>query len=79
MSERAAEFLTLLDGELERRRHAALTAAGGDGRQWVMQTLDEMAARMRAAPEWKEPTPAQQRRNAHKVEMWFRRNGYELD
>ncbi len=32
MSGRAAEFLALLDDELERRRQAALTAAGGDAR-----------------------------------------------
>ncbi len=77
MSGRAAEFLALLDDELERRRQAALTVAGGDARQWVLlKTLDEMAARMRAAPEWREPTPAEQRSNARWVESWLRRHGY---
>jgi hypothetical protein len=81
VSSRAAErdrFLALLDQEIERRRYGELIEHDDTPLVWLNRVLDEMAARLRAAPEWKEPTPAQQRCAAHEVEMWFRRHGYGL-
>jgi hypothetical protein len=68
-----ARFLQLLDQEIERRRFGEL---GEHPLVSLNRVLDEMAARLRAAPEWKEPTPAEQRRNARKVETWLRKRGY---
>ena len=75
-SELYADFMRRLDAEIERRHAAAIEAAGGDPVESLLAKLDEMAERMRAAPDWREPTPAQQRKNTHQVEMWFRRHGY---
>ena len=75
-SEAYNAFLRLLEGEIERRRAAAFAAAGGDPLEALLAKFDEMAERLRAAPEWCEPTPAQQRNNTHQVEMWFKRHGY---
>lgn len=79
MNRRAGDrdkFLALLDSEIKRRRFAKLTAVGADQRRSLEQVLDEMAARLRAAPDWKEPPPAQQRRDMHKLETWFLRRGF---
>ena len=68
-----ARLLELLDAEIERRRAAA---AGGVPLEALIAKLDEMARNLQADPNWREPTPAQQRRNTHQVEIWLKRNGY---
>jgi hypothetical protein len=75
-SDERDRFLDLLSGEIDRRRYQQLTEQGGDLMVALNRTLDEMRARLLAAPNYREPTPAQQRHNAHKVEMWFKRHGY---
>jgi hypothetical protein len=72
-------FLQLLDAEIDRRRLQEMVERGGDPRISLERTLDEMAVRLRGAPDWKEPSASERRRSAHKVEMWFRRKGYGCD
>jgi hypothetical protein len=66
-------FLRMLDKEIVRRR---IAAAGGDPIEALLGKFDEMAERLQVAPGWRAPTPAQQRQSAHRMEMWFKRNGY---
>ena len=73
--ERAAlrsAWLADLDAEIERRRATALEAAGGDPREQLLAVLEQMGQRMRAAPDWVEPTPDEQAQSARALDVWFR-------
>jgi hypothetical protein len=69
-------FLDALDAEIERRRQAAIVAAGGDPREALIRMLDAMGERLRAAPDYVKLTAAQQRKTVAQFESWLRRQGY---
>ena len=78
-AERAALRLDWLTGtavEIERRRAARLEASGGDELERFMAQLDEMARRLRAAPDWREPTPEEPAQYGRDLDKWFHDNGY---
>jgi hypothetical protein len=76
MSNDRQRWLDLLQGEIARRRATAFEAAGGDPREELLATLDQMAARLRAAPDWVEPSPDEKAQYARDLDEWFRDNGY---
>jgi hypothetical protein len=69
-----AEWLDAQHRESERHRIAI--SGELDPRERLIAKLDEMAARMRAAPDWREPTPEEQEQAATEIEAWFRQHGY---
>jgi hypothetical protein len=69
-------WLDAMAAEIERRQAAKLEAADGDPRAWLTAKLEEMSQRMRAAPDWVEPTPDEQAQSACAVDVWFREHGY---
>jgi len=71
-----AQWLAEIDAEIERRRAAALEAAGGDPREPLLAVLEQMGQRLRAAPDWVEPTPDEQAQSACALDVWFREHGY---
>ena len=78
-AERAAlrlRWLAEISAEIERRQAAKLEAAGGDELERFMAQLDEMARRLRAAPDWREPTPEEQAQYGRDLDKWFHDNGY---
>jgi hypothetical protein len=62
--------------ERERRREAA---ARDDPRERLIAKLDEMAERLRAAPDWREPTEEEQEANRQHLNAWFREHGYDIE
>jgi hypothetical protein len=70
------EWLAKIEAEIERRKAAKFEAAGGDPRAWLTAKLEEMGQRMRAAPDWVEPTPDEQAQSARALDVWFREHGY---
>ena len=69
----AKEALGLLRGELKQR---VSRGEADDALQQLMTKLDDMAARRRAAPNWREPTAAERRENTKMLNAWFAANGY---
>ena len=77
MSEdRRTRWITLLEAEIARRHAETLEAAGGDPRQQLLAVLEQMGQRLRAAPDWVEPTPDEQAQSARALDVWFREHGY---
>jgi hypothetical protein len=77
--ERAALRSGWLQGvkeEIERRRQVRLEAVGGDPRQQLLLKLDEMGARLRAAPDYRPPTPEENEQAIAEIETFFRERGY---
>jgi hypothetical protein len=77
--ERAALRSAWLQGveqEIERRRQAVVEAAGGDPRQQLLLELAEMGARLRAAPDYRPPTPEENEQAMAEIETLFRERGY---
>jgi hypothetical protein len=70
------EWLAKIEAEIKRRQAAKFEAAGGDPRQQLLDKLAEMGERMRAAPDWVEPTPDEQAQSARALDVWFREHGY---
>jgi hypothetical protein len=73
-AERAAlkqEWLADIEAEIERRRAAKVDESGDDPRQWFMNKLKEMGSRMRAAPDYVEPTAAEKAESAAFLDKWF--------
>jgi hypothetical protein len=68
-------WLRLLRAEQRRR---VGTGQAIDYRQKLIDRLDEMAARMRAAPGWREPTPQEKERSRLQLNQWFEQNGYNI-
>jgi hypothetical protein len=64
-------WLAAAEAEIERREREALTAVAGDSYRSLMLTLDGMAGRMTAAPDYRPPAPHEQRRNVRTVERWL--------
>jgi hypothetical protein len=62
--------------EIERRRAAAFEAEGGDATEKLLTQLDAMAERLRAAPDWIEPSEAQKAQWGQELDAWFRDHGY---
>ena len=48
-------------------------------RERLIATLDEMAERLRAAPDWVEPTAEESKQNFQEVKAWLRGRGYLVD
>jgi hypothetical protein len=71
--ERRFERLSI---ERERRRNAALMVDGRDPREALLAELEEMGRRLRADPNWREPTPEETEESSRKLDMWFRERGY---
>jgi hypothetical protein len=59
--------------ELSRRQQVA---EQNDPREILIAKLDEMAERLRADPNWREPTAEEQEAATVEVMAWFRENGY---
>ena len=71
-----AQWLAEIDAEIERRREGRLEAAGGDPRQQLLLKLDEMGARLRAAPDYRPPTPEENEQAMAEIGALFRERGY---
>jgi hypothetical protein len=72
--ERAALRRAWLQGveeEIERRRQATIEATGGDPRQQLLLELAEMGARLRAAPDYRPPTPEEDAEAMAELEGWL--------
>jgi hypothetical protein len=77
--ERAAlrnEWLQGVEEEIERRRQARIEATGGDPLTLLLLRLDEMGARLRAAPDYRPPTPEENEQATAEIEALFRERGY---
>jgi hypothetical protein len=68
-------WLRLLRAELRRR---VGTGQAIDYRQMLIGKLDLMAQRLRAAPDWVEPTPEEKEASRLKLNKWFAQNGYNI-
>lgn len=55
---------------------AKVEAEGGDDRERLLDTLEMMGARLRAAPGFVEPTPAELTQSMQDLDAWFRDHGY---
>jgi hypothetical protein len=75
--DRRQKWLKLLLEERSRRGVAAGTIQ--DPRERLIAELDLMAERLRAAPDWVEPTPEEQERNRQELNRWFRERGYDIE
>jgi hypothetical protein len=71
-----AAFLAGIDDEIKRRRAARIEVSAGNAKDRLLATFKVMGERMRSAPGFVEPSPAQQRHIAQKIERWLRRRGY---
>jgi len=71
-----AQWLAEIDAEIERRRQAVVEAAGGDPRQQLLAKLTEMGERLRAAPDYRPPTPEENEQAMAEIETLFRERGY---
>ena len=58
------EWLAKIEAEIKRRQAAKFEAAGDDPRASLTAKLEEISQRMRAAPDWVEPTPDKQAQSA---------------
>jgi hypothetical protein len=67
-----AQWLAEIDAEIERRREATIGAAGGDPRQQLSLKLDEIGARLRAAPDYRPPTPEENAQAMAEIETLLR-------
>jgi hypothetical protein len=74
-----AQWLAEIDAEIERRQAAALEAAGGDPRAQLLAKLAEMGKRMRAAPDYRPPTPEENEQAMAEIEARFAELGYGLN
>jgi hypothetical protein len=70
-SDHASHWLEMLKDEIVRRRAAKLEAAGGDARERLYRELDEMAARVQAAPNYVEPTAEEKGEMMHELDRWL--------
>jgi hypothetical protein len=68
-------WLGAIAAEVARRRAAKLDA-GLDARTWLYARLDEMAARMRAASDFQEPTAEEAAETERMLDAWFVDHGY---
>jgi hypothetical protein len=63
--------LAAIQAEITRRK-GAKKATADTSRQRILDQLAEMGERLRAAPDWVEPTPEEQERNTQKVRAALR-------
>ena len=63
----------LLRAEHNRRRQ---DDPNDDAREQLLAKLEEMGQRLRADPNFVEPTPAEKAQSARELERWFRERGY---
>ena len=66
--------LDAIEAEIERRRRAkkaAKKAADDDTFKQFVDRLNEMAKRLRASPDWREPTPEEKEHYRQEVEAAF--------
>lgn len=76
--ERAAlqrDRLQAIEAEIERRKVTKSDAP----LQRIRNELDQMAERLRAAPDWREPTPEEQERNRQVVEAALKEMQHQHD
>jgi hypothetical protein len=71
-----AQWFAEIEAEIERRRAAAFEAEGGDATEKLLAQLDAMAERLRAAPDYVEPSDAQKTQWGEELDAWFRDHGY---
>jgi hypothetical protein len=65
---------------LERCRAALQAlAATNDPREQLIAKLDLMAERLRASPDWVEPSPAEQEHSRQQLNRWFRQRGFDIE
>jgi hypothetical protein len=69
------QWLRILRAEQHRR---VGTGQAIDYRQKLIDKLNQMADRLRAAPDWVEPTPEEKEASRLKLNKWFEQNGYSL-
>jgi hypothetical protein len=69
-SDHASHWLEMLKAEIGRRRAARLEAAG-DGRERLYAELDEMAARVRAVPNYVDPGTEQKALDLQELDRFF--------
>ena len=65
------EWLAAIEAEIARRAAAREVDAGGD-RKRFHDELDRIAERMRAAPNFVEPPPAEKALYLQRLDDWFR-------
>jgi hypothetical protein len=70
--------LAAIEAEITRRK-GAKKATADTARQRIRAQLDEMGARLRAAPGWVEPTAEEQERNRQAIEASFRALQRQID
>ena len=73
--DRARRWMASLIAEHNRRQAAKLSAAGGDPRDWLIAKLDQMGERMRAAPGYQPPPPAEAAAISREVEAFLAKRG----
>jgi hypothetical protein len=64
-------WLQVVEEEIERRRQATIEATGGDPLTLLLLRLDEMGARLRAAPDYRPPTPEEDAEAKTWLDAWF--------
>jgi hypothetical protein len=74
--QRWLDLLPCSRAEIARRRAAAFEAEGGDATEKLLVQLDAMAERLRAAPDYVEPSEAQKAQWGQELDAWFRNHGY---
>jgi hypothetical protein len=65
-----AAWLQDVEAEIESRRQATIEATGGDLLTLLVR-LDEMGARLRAAPDYRPPTPEEDAEAKAEFEGWL--------
>lgn len=76
--ERAAlqrDRLQAIEAEIKRRKDTKSDAP----LQWIRNELDQMAERLRAAPDWREPTAEEQEENRRIVEAALKEMQHQHD
>jgi hypothetical protein len=65
-----------LSAEREQRLNANPMIDGRDPRAALLAKLEEMGERLRADPNWREPTPEEMEESSRQLDAWFRDHGY---
>ena len=63
-------MMDAIAAEIERRRAAKLAVQGPDATTWLLAELGEMAGRLRAAPDFEEPTAEEKAKTECEFEKW---------